>query len=267
MFSFFTKYNWTGVSLLSVKRTLTTCEERHYATKPDTFYQFGLKHTGKTDITYNGQYIPYHDNTVVYLPLETCGTIDYLRHIREGGTGACIFFDSLYPLPEKPFYLSCAAQPKIPEIFYKMVTVHENKNGGFAAMELFYRLLALLKDTMEKEPDSSSHQAKHTREKLSPALLYIEEHSTAPYIDLHLLSALCGMSPDYFRHCFRSTFGVSPLQYINRRKIEIAKEILQQGYSVAEAAELCGFNGADYFTRCFRTHTGLTPTAFRSSLG
>ncbi len=264
----FTAYNWTGVTLLSARSTLTTKEEKHCTTTPDTYYQLGLKHTGKTDITYNGQHIPYHENTVVYLPLEKSGTVDYRRHIREGGRGACVFFHSLYPLPEVPFYLSCAAQPKIPETFFRLVAAHENdrKKNGFAAMELFYRLLSLLRETMaetmEKEPAGSA-----LRTKLTPALSYIEAHYTDPWLDLAQLADMCGLSPDYFRHSFRRLFGFSPLQYINHRRLEHAKSLLQGGHTVAEAAALCGFAGPDYFTRCFRAHTGLTPTAFRNSLG
>ena len=77
-----------------------------------------------------------------------------------------------------------------------------------------------------------------------------------------LLESL-GYSYAHLCRLFRSTFGVSPLRYVNALRIERAKELLARGgCSVKEASSQAGFSDAGYFCRLFRKIVGLTPGAF-----
>lgn len=260
----FLSCNWSGVTLLNilVLDNSDSTGMTYHATVPDNYYQIGLKHKGKTDVHYNGRYLKYYDNTVMYLPKETSERIDYTRYIAEGGYGACIIFDSFYPLPPEPFILSCAGNPAVPQCFYKLAQISKNDsmNGRLESMEAFYRLLSMLHETL-----TSRSAARTMRERLAPVISYIEANFTQQYIDLSLLADIAGMSPDYFRHCFCEVYGISVLKYINSLRLEKAKSILSNGCSVSEAAACAGFSDANYFTRLFRKKVGVPPSSFRSS--
>lgn len=77
------------------------------------------------------------------------------------------------------------------------------------------------------------------------------------------LSSSLGMSYEHLERVFKSGFGVSPLAYLNRLRIERAKSLLTSGrYTVSEAASAAGFNDAAYFSRAFRKYAGLAPSEF-----
>lgn len=263
----FSRYRWTGVSLISAQRTVTTAPgERHYTAVPHNYYQIGLKHHGKTDVLYNGKYLKYHDNTVLYLPKESCDAIEYQRTIVEPGVGACAFFDSAFELPPEPFILDCRSDPRVPELFYKLAQLRTGggSNGNpqreLDCMAVFYRLLSELSEAFTSSGGSGA-----LRRRLAPAVEYIDRHCADSFIDLAELASAAGMSADYFRHCFKSAYGQSPLEYITRIKLENAKTFLLEGRTVTEAARLAGFSSGNYFARVFREKTGISPARFKGS--
>ncbi len=67
-------------------------------------------------------------------------------------------------------------------------------------------------------------------------------------------------SESAFRRAFSKRYGISPVRYRNRLRLERAKELLQEGsFTVAEAAWASGFENVGYFCRSFRAYTGYTP--------
>lgn len=73
---------------------------------------------------------------------------------------------------------------------------------------------------------------------------------------------------DYLRKLFKKEMGVTPLEYMTRLRMKKAETMLSamwtRDYSVAEIAELCGYEDALYFSRVFKKHYGCSPTAFAS---
>jgi AraC-like DNA-binding protein len=66
---------------------------------------------------------------------------------------------------------------------------------------------------------------------------------------------------------FHNLYQVPPLQYLNRRRIEEAKRLLQDpSIAVYEAGRLVGIDNTTHFIRLFRKYTGTTPANYRNSL-
>jgi len=92
---------------------------------------------------------------------------------------------------------------------------------------------------------------------------YIHGHLTEK-LGVDTLSRKAYMSRNEFFKWFRLQFGISPLEYINRERIKLAKQLLgNQNKSVTETAYQCGFTDVNYFVRLFKKSEGITPGTFK----
>jgi AraC-like DNA-binding protein len=58
---------------------------------------------------------------------------------------------------------------------------------------------------------------------------------------------------------FRALLGTSPYRYLQYRRIDLAKQMLRKGATLANAAHGAGFADQSHFGRTFRKTVGLTP--------
>ena len=69
-----------------------------------------------------------------------------------------------------------------------------------------------------------------------------------------------------YRICrdFTKYYNVSPMQYLNEKRIEAARELLRYSDSpVHEIGYLVGIENTNHFIRLFRQQTGVTPSEYR----
>jgi len=94
------------------------------------------------------------------------------------------------------------------------------------------------------------------------------------YIDAHLDSALrleevaraAGMSKSHFCRRFKACIGLSFREYLARRRIARAKELLRDhGRNITEVFRDVGFKDMTHFGRVFRKLEGQLPSEFRRS--
>ena len=92
---------------------------------------------------------------------------------------------------------------------------------------------------------------------------YIHGHLTEK-LGVDALSRKAYMSRNEFFKWFRMQFGITPLEYINRERIKLAKKLLSsQDTTVTETAYQCGFTDVNYFVRLFKKAEGITPGTYR----
>lgn len=94
---------------------------------------------------------------------------------------------------------------------------------------------------------------------------YIEENLTDNITSSDAASHL-SYDNSYFCRLFRKNFGQSFGQYLNFCRINYAKELLQKGFSVSDAAFSSGFNNLSYFTKIFSKHTSCLPSEYVKSI-
>ena len=74
----------------------------------------------------------------------------------------------------------------------------------------------------------------------------------------------CGLSSGYFARAFKRSTGVPPYQWLNKTRVERAKELLKDPRcELAEIALLCGFVDQSHFTRVFSRSEGYSPGRWR----
>ncbi|MFU0799823.1 MAG: AraC family transcriptional regulator [Xylanivirga thermophila] len=92
---------------------------------------------------------------------------------------------------------------------------------------------------------------------------YIDDHLCED-IMLEDLASIAYMNPSYFSTLFKKYNGISPIEYISKRRISRAIEYLKASdKTVLEIASLCGFNNPTNFYKTFKKLTGKTPSDFR----
>lgn len=96
-------------------------------------------------------------------------------------------------------------------------------------------------------------------------LHYIHQHLTEK-IAVDTLSRKAYLSRNKFFKWFKDQFGITPLDYVNRERIFLAKQLLgvNRG-SITDISFQCGFSDVNYFVRLFRKSEGITPGAYRAS--
>ncbi|HWX29760.1 MAG TPA: AraC family transcriptional regulator [Steroidobacteraceae bacterium] len=83
-------------------------------------------------------------------------------------------------------------------------------------------------------------------------------------IHIRELARLLGLSASHFCRAFKCTFGVSPRDYVLRRRIEVAQGLmLTTSEPLSSIAVRCGMCDQPHFTRSFHRIVGETPHTWR----
>jgi AraC-like DNA-binding protein len=82
------------------------------------------------------------------------------------------------------------------------------------------------------------------------------------------LADIAGLSVSTFSRCFKRHTGLSPVQYVNRLRINLACQLLmsEEDMKVTEICFLSGFNNLANFNRQFAAIKGMSPSVFRARM-
>lgn len=102
------------------------------------------------------------------------------------------------------------------------------------------------------------------RQRAVQAALWIDEHSRQS-IELADIARAAGASPFHLLRQFARAFGVTPYQYLIRRRLRDAAGLLaDDAMSVTDIAYEVGFGDLSNFVRTFGRAAGLSPSRFRA---
>jgi AraC family transcriptional regulator len=94
-------------------------------------------------------------------------------------------------------------------------------------------------------------------------LAFIQQNIDKEIIIKELACKAC-LSSDHFTRAFKKAIGLTPLDYINLKRVEKAQLLLvTTNLPMKEILIKTGFNSASYFNRIFKSTTGSTPMAYR----
>lgn len=83
-------------------------------------------------------------------------------------------------------------------------------------------------------------------------------------LSVETLARIIGLSPSRLAHVFRERMGISPMQFLEMRRIEKAKHLLlTTDLPIYQIGQLIGFPNAQHFSIRFRKMIGQSPTTFR----
>jgi AraC-like DNA-binding protein len=100
--------------------------------------------------------------------------------------------------------------------------------------------------------------------RLKRVIEYVDSHLAAK-ISLADLAAVAGLSRMHFASQFRAATGLRPHEYLLRRRIRRAEELLRNStMAIVEIALTVGFQTQAHFTTVFKRFVGCTPRQWRN---
>lgn len=82
-------------------------------------------------------------------------------------------------------------------------------------------------------------------------------------IDQDRICEQAHFSKYHFIRVFHSLYGMTPKNYLIKKRIEKAKDFLANGYSVLDTGFMVGLESPTSFAGMFKKITGMTPSAFQ----
>ncbi|EKQ56219.1 MAG: response regulator (CheY-like and AraC-type DNA-binding domain containing protein) [Clostridium sp. Maddingley MBC34-26] len=86
-------------------------------------------------------------------------------------------------------------------------------------------------------------------------------------LELEKVANNFGLSVYYFSRTFKEVTGINFSDYVNKCRIDIAKELLSNGeMNVKEVCYKVGYNDPNYFSKVFKKYEGVSPVNFKISI-
>jgi AraC-like DNA-binding protein len=143
----------------------------------------------------------------------------------------------------------------------KMVEVNHNRVESIASLRL--RICEIL---LEIAKQISQQRTEINRATVDRAIEYMRKNLATSCSMEHLAKhALCSRARLF--ESFRASTGMTPNDYWQRMRVDIAQELLlKTKRSITEIASECGFNTSQYFSSVFRKYSGESPRDFRRKI-
>ena len=158
------------------------------------------------------------------------------------------------------YFSSRYSTPAVPETEYLFRTVLENYSSS--SMSSYFKLQGAM-NLILSDFVSEVTAAVPDLMKFDEVLKYIDVNYNKN-ITLSQLAAVMNISPMYFSNYFKSTFRISPKQYIlNKRLMESQRLLLESRLTIKEIAYAVGFENENYFSEFFSAKVGISANKFR----
>lgn len=172
-------------------------------------------------------------------------------------------FDRLLTLnPDKELTEYNANIPIYQQVLDRILILDRDKSAGnIFETNAIMRLLLSVFFSDYSHPQVAN--TLHGLERFEYVLEYIQHNLDSP-LTIPQLAKKANLNPTYFSNLFSKLIGISPLQYINKRRIEKAQELLLgTDETLYEIAQQIGFSDEYYFSRLFKKHVGISPDHYR----
>jgi AraC-like DNA-binding protein len=207
-------------------------------------------------------YVHFSSRLQTGLDILTMFECDYQRQVGAGLINRGLFDRLLELNPNKELVDYDANKPIYKQVLERAVVLDQDKSPSDifetnAIIRLF--LSAFFRDYSHPQFINTLHGLK----RFEKVLGFIHEHLNSPMTIPQLAKIAC-LSPTYFSNLFSKLIGTSPLQYINKRRIEKAQELLLgTDRSLYEISQQIGIDDEYYFSRLFKKTVGISPDHYR----
>ncbi|HEY0308878.1 MAG TPA: AraC family transcriptional regulator [Acidobacteriaceae bacterium] len=130
--------------------------------------------------------------------------------------------------------------------------------------EIFQLLLRTIRNLPETFKPANDHHGHPDLPRIFPAVEWIDKNLGRSEIDVEEIASTVFLSPTHFRRIFHEVFGMSPISFVRKRRVERAAILIRTSdMSLKEIAYTCGFTDTTYFSKTFRKLMHKTPNGYR----
>ena len=176
-----------------------------------------------------------------------------------------IFFPEMFPkellakIPEDLHILQFDGNNLVTGLFEKMDYYCHNLSEEYLprAME------ALTEELLWNILLQSDRQKKDCPDTCHPLTRSALEFMDQQLFEIDTITQVCeslGISKSYLHQLFREDLSSTPKAYLNRRRLELARQEILLGAKVSYLCNICGFSDYSSFYRAYKKHFGYAPT-------
>lgn len=233
------------------KHALTWTVSRHCHRGWELIYCTG----GSGEIIFNGGTLPYGANDVAIIP----PMVPHSNVSVEGFTNIHMNLTDAALSCSGPAIVRADSNGFLLNAFTAAFYYYSEADGGPALLPIYGQLVVSL---------LSKHQ---TRRRNNETVQQIEDDILRHYPDSSYdLNAFLDSQPfntEYLKKLFKKETGMTPLQYLTKKRLENAASTLASMYgkaNISETAMMCGFSDPLYFSRLFKKQYGVSPRNYIS---
>ena len=147
----------------------------------------------------------------------------------------------------------------------KFQEIYELMNKRNLSEEFILVRLEMILHEIFRELGRRIQQTRGETDEIRKVRRYLDSH-VGQLVSIQEMSDLIYRSPDYLIKHFKAETGMTPYQYLLKRKIQIAERLLRDTVMpVGEVAAQLGYEDAHYFSGLFKKEKGVAPGQFRRS--
>lgn len=257
---------------------LRDCKEQEFAFHYHEFYKIIYFVEGKVDYKIEGKtyHLKPHDfvlvgANVIHKP-EIDGNVPYNRYIiylseeflaegNERGESLKRCFEEAHQSQNRVVHFAAESYEEIVGCLLRMTQI-EKQNGEYLGDLLlkaaFLEFMVLFNRKCIEQPKAYLTTAVY-HEKVVDAITYIQEH-LAEELNVDILAKEFYISKYYLMRQFKEATGYSIHQYINEKRIQMARRMILSGIPASVACYECGFQDYSTFARRFKEIVGTAPS-------
>ena len=183
-----------------------------------------------------------------------------LSYFTVGVEGVCFSFND-----QKEYRIFNCRKKEADLLFYFNSLFQELDKQSEGYEKICNYLLHILILQLQRITDSPFEliTAQHPSKECAYIKLYLDSNYSES-ITLDHLSALSHLNKYYLSHEFTKYYGISPMNYLSRKRIDVCKELLENtDYGISDIAHLVGFSSQSYLSQSFRKSCGMTAGTYR----
>lgn len=151
------------------------------------------------------------------------------------------------------------------EQLWEVADSHEY--GADLIRENLISLIVVLLNRLAVQHDSDRlEEVTRSSVAVSQVVDYINLHY-GEQLSLDMLADRVYVSKYHLSHEFQRQVGTSVYRYIQKKRLQIARQLLAQGYRPNQIFSQCGFRDYAGFYRAFRNEYGISPREFAAGAG
>ena len=219
------------------------------------FSSLTYRKSGKVFFSNKENQFVSEEETLTFMP----AGYNYSTEILTGGEMFVLHYqiaEGCNDIFDKPTLIRPIRKNKFLDIFSQALS-HSIIGNEVACMADAYRLFSeIFKETYLREMKPPQN--------LATVKQYIDQNFTSTELRISALAKLYKTSETYFRREFKKYYGESPIEYIKRRRIEMACHLLRtELYTITDVASRSGFESISYFSLEFKRYVGCSPSEYR----